>query len=69
MSLGGWNKDRDSRRDRKKDKRDKRDERIDKRREFKKTKPRPLVDITKNISKIIMWGVIGYALDYVLRFF
>lgn len=69
MSLGGWNNDRDSRRDRKKDKRERRDERIDKKREFKKTKPRPLVDITKNISKIIMWGVIGYALYYVLRFF
>ena len=69
MSLGGWNNDRDSRRDRKKDKRERRDERIDKKREFKNTKPRPLVYITKIISKIIMWGVIGYALYYVLRFF
>ena len=69
MSLGGWNRDRDSRRDRRNDKRNRRDERVEDRREYKKTKPRPLVDITKNISKIIMWGVIGYALYYALRLF
>jgi len=69
MSLGSWNRDRESRRDRKKDKHDRRDERVEDRREYKKTKPRPLVDITRNVAKILMWGVIGYALFQVFRLF
>ena len=64
--MSFWNRNRGSRRD---DKRDRRDERIENRREFVKTKPRPVVEITKNVAKILMWGVIGYALFQVLRLF
>jgi len=52
------------------DRQEDRQERIDRRRQWKKEKPRPLADLLNALSKVLMWGaILAIVLKVIFKLF